>query len=201
MSPSAVDLLVVPLVGADRGVRRLGDDDLRAVRAVRHHRVVGHRLVGGGVLLVDGEGDGLGDRLRLVIASVMSATASSTAEIQSLLALGPVRGNIAPIVTSIGGVVGVLLSLPQPPKAAGISNDNAAPSMVTFWETLVGGSWLMPCQIGSARDLLERRRAPFGRTAPKTRAREQGCAVRFRSAARRRFRAPALRFEARPPRI
>ena len=94
----------------------------------------------------------------ILTALVMSVTANSTAEIQSLLALGPVVGNIAPIVTVIGGVFG-LLSPPQPPKAAGISNDNAAPSMVTFCETLVVQGWVlwvMPAKIGFSTDLLER---------------------------------------------
>src|SRR5882757_8890316 len=126
----------------------------------------------------------------LLIAVVMSATANSTAETQSLLALGPVRGNIAPILTSIGGVVGVLLSLPQPPRATGTSNDNAAPSMVTFCENLVVG-WLMPCQIGSARDLLERRRITVPQSGAESARAGAGAhpqvsphpALRFRTAA------------------
>ncbi len=125
-------------------------------------------------------------------AAVMSATANSTAETQSLLALGPVRGNIAPILTSIGGVAGVLLSLPQPPKATGTSNDNAAPSMVTFCEILVV-SWLMPAKIGSKRDLLERCRSTVRQKRAKSALAEQGYAVPFRTGARR--------LEARPPRI
>ncbi len=105
-----------------------------------------------------------------------------------MLALGPVVGNIAPIVTLIGGVVG-LLSLPQPPKAAGISNDNAAPSMVTFCEALVVRGWVlwvMPCQIGSARDLLER----YLTTVRQTPA-ENACSSQV---ARVVFRGPAQRF-------
>jgi hypothetical protein len=80
--------------------------------------------------------------------------------IQSLFALGPVVGNMAPIVTLIGGVVGLLVLSPQPPMAAGINSDNVAPRMETFREALGVAdrvSWVMPCQIGSARDLLERR--------------------------------------------
>src|SRR5581483_2669049 len=75
-------------------------------------------------------------------ALVMSVAASSTAVIQSLFALTPVVGNMAPIVTLIGGVVGLLLLSPQPPMAAGINNDKLAPRRETFCEILVVG-WLM----------------------------------------------------------
>jgi hypothetical protein len=148
-------------------------------------------------------------------AAVTSLTASSTAETQSLFALGPVRGNIAPTVTLIAGVVGLLLLSPQPPMAAGINNDNVAPRMETFRETLGVAdrvSWVMPCQIGSARDLLECWRSTVrqnraenaragagwgstceaGRDRPRQDGDDDGDNV---------FRAPALRFEAPSPGI
>src|SRR5258708_35643089 len=84
-----------------------------------------------------------------LMALLMSSTASSTAEIQSLLALTPVRGNIAPATMATAGVVGPDAPPPRPPKATGTSRDRAAPSMENFLETeRVAGvdSWLMPAK-------------------------------------------------------
>ncbi len=93
-------------------------------------------------------------------ALLTSSTASSTAEIQSLLALGPVRGNIAPATMETAGTVGSELLLPQPPKATGTSSDRAAAIIETFFVTWAGANadfWLMPSQIGTALLLLERK--------------------------------------------